>query len=119
MLSSRSSKAQPRRGNAELFPGGNLRLVRSHVARPLLDEPLSRRLPFVPVAVSSRPGRTWSWSRGGAIFALYEVSTALSEREQRRLEAAGGGPVAKVATKVRELVAWKTSCCRVQCGASC
>lgn len=42
---------------------------------------------------------------GGAIFALYEVSTALSEREQKRLEAAGGGPVTKAATKVREFVA--------------
>ena len=37
---------------------------------------------------------------GGAIFALYEVSTALSVREQRRLEAAGSGPIAKVAAKV-------------------
>ncbi|CAM9350401.1 unnamed protein product [Pylaiella littoralis] len=36
---------------------------------------------------------------GGAIFALYEVSTALSVREQKRLEAAGGGPVTKIAAK--------------------
>ncbi|CAN0434720.1 unnamed protein product, partial [Ectocarpus fasciculatus] len=34
---------------------------------------------------------------GGAIFALYEVSTALSVREQRR--AGGGGPVTKIAAK--------------------
>lgn len=37
---------------------------------------------------------------GVGIFALYEVSTALSVREQRRLEAAGGGPVFKIAAKV-------------------
>lgn len=39
---------------------------------------------------------------GGAIFALYEVSTALSVREQKRLEAAGAGPVTKITAKVRQ-----------------
>lgn len=41
---------------------------------------------------------------GGAIFALYEVSTALSVREQRRLEAAGRGPVTKTTAKVSSVV---------------
>lgn len=41
---------------------------------------------------------------GGAIFALYEVSTALSVREKKRLEAAGGVPVTKIATKVSVLL---------------
>ena len=39
---------------------------------------------------------------GVAIFALYEVSTALSGREQRRAEASGWGPAAKVDVKVSE-----------------
>lgn len=39
---------------------------------------------------------------GVAIFALYEVSTALSGREQGRIEASGWGPAAKVNAKVRE-----------------
>lgn len=44
---------------------------------------------------------------GGAIFALYEVSTALSVREQRRLEAAGWGPVTKIAAKVSSILSPK------------
>lgn len=39
---------------------------------------------------------------GAAIFALYEVSTALSTREQREIQAAGGGLTAKIPAKVRQ-----------------
>lgn len=39
---------------------------------------------------------------GVAIFALYEVSTALSGREQRRVAAEGWGPDVKVDAKVRQ-----------------
>lgn len=37
---------------------------------------------------------------GAAIFALYEVSTALSVRERRRVEGTGQGAITKVAAKV-------------------
>ncbi|CAM9281204.1 unnamed protein product, partial [Hapterophycus canaliculatus] len=39
---------------------------------------------------------------GAAIFALYEVSTALSVREQRRVEEAGQGAITKVAAKAKK-----------------
>lgn len=39
---------------------------------------------------------------GVAIFALYEASTALSGREQRRVEGAGWDPAAKGNAKVSE-----------------
>lgn len=39
---------------------------------------------------------------GAAIFALYEVSTALSTREQRQIQEAGGGLTTKFPGKVRQ-----------------
>lgn len=53
-----------------------------------------------PALYSALPRQNLVMVAGGAIFALYEVSTALSVREQRRLEAAGDSPVAKIAAKV-------------------
>lgn len=52
------------------------------------------------IAFSSSP-QNLVMVAGAAIFALYEVSTALSVREQRRAEGTGQGPITKVAAKVR------------------